>query len=407
MKTVCMVCQQTFPVADPRVRCTCGGLLEVKAAWRPALKEWDRRPLGVWRYREMLPLPADAVPVTLGEGGTGLHHVPRMAEWVGVDHLHVKNEGENPTGSFKDRGMTVGVSFAKALGHQVVGCASTGNTAASLAAYAARAGLTAVVLIPAGKIALGKLAQSIVHGAQVIAVRGNFDEALRAINTLADDGALYLLNSVNPLRLEGQKTLVWEALDQHDGTPDRIVYPVGNAGNISAAHKALKEWQAMDLLPSMPRLTGIQAEGAAPFVRLMQGDAERLVPDATPETIATAIRIGDPVSWPKARDAVRDTGGTVATVTDAEILEAQGQLASREGIFVEPASAASLAGLRKLVAAGEVDTGERIICVTTGNGLKDPDAVLKGGTREIIEVDADAEAVRAVLGASASISPRT
>ncbi len=401
MKNVCIECRSEYDVADPRMRCTCGGLLEVRAPWKPARAAWDRRPLGVWRYREMLPLPKGAEPVTLGEGGTGLHDVPKMAEWAGLRTLCVKNEGENPTGSFKDRGMTVGVTFAKALGHRVVGCASTGNTSASLAAYAARAGLQAVVVVPAGKIAMGKLAQSIVHGARVLAVRGNFDEALKVVNELAAARHLYLLNSINPLRLEGQKTLVWEALDQfrerYGGVPDRIVFPVGNAGNISAAHKALVEWHENGLLDQLPRLTGVQAAGASPFVHMVRSKAKRLVPEPHPETIATAIRIGDPVSWPKALRAVRDTGGTVTAVGDADILEAQRTLAAHEGIFVEPASAASLAGLRRLVGAGEVDKNERVICVTTGNGLKDPDAVLKGPAMTVREVDPDPRSVLEAL----------
>lgn len=401
MNDVCLDCGAAYPLSDPRTRCTCGGLLEVRAEWQPDRDAWDKRPLGVWRYREMLPLPDGAEPVTLGEGGTGLHTTTRLRDWTGIHELSIKNEGENPTGSFKDRGMTCGVSFAKAMGHTVVGCASTGNTAASLAAYAARAGLDAVVIIPAGKIALGKLAQSIVYGAKVVAVKGNFDDALRAIDALAKDGDLYLLNSINPIRLEGQKTLVWEALDQyrarHGTLPDRIVYPVGNAGNISAAHKALVEWKEHGLIDRIPKLTGIQAAGAAPFARMMADHADALTPEAHPETLATAIRIGNPVSWPKARRAVVETGGTVTTVTDEQILAAQRAIASMEGIFVEPASAASVAGLRKLVAAGEVAKNERVICVTTGNGLKDPDAVLRAADAAVVEVAADPDAIRGSL----------
>ncbi|MBW3582561.1 MAG: threonine synthase [Euryarchaeota archaeon] len=399
MLNYCIACDLTYPLDTNRMRCGCGGLMEVRADWKADHDTWRDRPLGVWRYREMLPHIDGMVPVTLGEGGTGLHRADRMAQWCGIDELHIKNEGENPTGSFKDRGMTVGVTMAKAMGHSVVGCASTGNTAASLAAYAARAGLTAVVVVPAGKIALGKLAQSIVHGARVLAVKGNFDQALETIGLLAEEGSLYLLNSINPLRLEGQKTLVWEVLDQLDEVPDRVVYPVGNAGNISAAHKALVERDRMGMLPRMPRLTGVQAEGAAPFARMMASGADTLTSEPRPETVATAIRIGHPVSWPKARAAVMETGGTVTTVTDEEILAAQRALASLEGIFVEPASAASLAGLRKLVHVREVDARERVVCITTGNGLKDPDAVLRTSEGAVIEVEPDPRHVRATLEA--------
>lgn len=401
MKDVCLDCGTEYPLSDPRTRCTCGGLLEVRAAWKPDPEAWAKRPLGVWRYREMLPLPEGAEPVTMGEGGTGLHVTSRLAKDIGVSDLRVKNEGENPTGSFKDRGMTCGVSFAKAMGHKIVGCASTGNTAASLAAYGARAGLDVVVIIPAGKIALGKLAQSIVYGAKVIAVRGNFDEALAAIDALARDGDLYLLNSINPIRLEGQKTLMWEILDQYreqtGSVPDRVIYPVGNAGNISAAHKALVEWKEAGLIDKLPKLTGIQAAGAAPFARMLTQGDDSLTPEPAPETIATAIRIGNPVSWPKAKAAVLQTGGTVTTVTDEEILAAQRHLAEQEGIFVEPASAASIAGLRKLVKAGTVNASERVVCVTTGNGLKDPDAVLKAADTSVIEVEATPEGIRGAL----------
>jgi threonine synthase len=345
----------------------------------------------------MLPILPDAPPVTLGEGATGLHETPRLARWAGVDDLRVKHEGENPTGSFKDRGMTAGVTLARAFGYDVVGCASTGNTSASLAAYAARAGLPAVVLVPAGKVARGKMAQAIAHGARVVAVEGNFDRALEIVDELADRGQVYLLNSVNPLRLEGQKTITWEVLDQLDDPPDRVVFPVGNAGNLSAAHKALQEWQEAGLVDDRPALTGVQAEGSAPFVDLFRGGGDELEPDPDPETRATAIRIGHPVNWPKARRAVEATGGTAVAVGDDEILEAQHVMASEEGVFAEPASAASVAGLRRLVDAGEVEADEDVVCVATGHGLKDPDAPLDGPAPDPVEVPATLEAVQGAL----------
>jgi threonine synthase len=421
LRLVCIRCAKAAEVSEPTMRCACGGLRQVEAKWQAPREKWDQRPLGVWRYREMLPAPSTGDLVTLAEGGTGLHEAPRLAKWAGVSGLWVKNEGENPTGSFKDRGMTAAVTMARSFGHHVVGCASTGNTAASMAAYAARAGMQAVVLVPAGNIALGKLAQSLVHGAQVIAVRGSFDAALEVIDELAQDGALYLLNSVNPLRLEGQKTLVWEVLDQlraaHENPPDVVVYPVGNAGNISAAHKALMEWHKAGLIDKLPRLIGVQAEGASPMVRFFEaggsfegGPEFQSEPD--PETIATAIRIGNPVSWPKAIQAVRSTGGTMITVTDQEIQEAQGLLAAREGLFVEPASAASVAGLRLLVERGDVGPDERVVAVATGNGLKDTAGVLERLSVSLVEVEPTVDAVREALPkkekrATPSLGPRS
>lgn len=342
----------------------------------PELPEgWRQRPFNAWRYKEFVPHDPAWPLVTLGEGGTPLLECPRLAAWCGVARLLVKLEGANPTGSFKDRGMTCAVSWAVARGARVLGCASTGNTAASLAAYAARAGVAAVVLVPEGKVALGKLAQAVAAGARVLEVKGSFDDAMRLVLALAAEGRLALLNSRNPFRLEGQKTLALEVLDQLDfRAPDRMVFPVGNAGNISAAHKALLELRATGLLEELPRLTGVQAEGAAPIARAMREGLPRAVPVPSPETFATAIRIGDPVSAPKALRAMRDTGGTCTAVPDAAIREAQLAMARREGLLVEPASAAPLAGLRALVARGEVARQETVVCVATGHGLKDPEA---------------------------------
>jgi threonine synthase len=292
----------------------------------------------------------------MGEGATGLHRCDRLAKALGLWALYVKNEGENPTGSFKDRGMTVGVTRAVELGARTVACASTGNTAASMAAYAAKAGLDAIVLLPSGKVAAGKVAQAVVHGARLVQIDGNFDDAMRVVQelSLAKRGP-YLLNSINPFRLEGQKTLAFELMEALGRAPDAVVLPMGNAGNISAIWKGFREFGGQ------PRMIGVQAAGAAPIVNGRR--VER------PETVATAIRIGSPVSWKKAVSAIRESNGHAGTVTDAEILRAQRDLAELEGLFVEPASAAPIAYLRKHRVRGTV------VAVATGHGLKDPDAV--------------------------------
>ena len=328
---------------------------------------------GVWRYRSLLPALDDAPPVTLREGDTPLLRCDRLAAWAGVRELRVKVEGANPTGSFKDRGMTVGVTLARALGVRAVGCASTGNTSASLAAYAARAGMTCVVHLPRGKIAAGKLAQAVAHGARVVEVDGSFDDAMAEVERRSTAGESYLLNSLNPLRLEGQKTLLFEVLESC--APDRVVFPVGNGGNVSAAHKAMREARETGLSTHAPILTGVQAEGAAPLARHYAG--QPYAPVARPETIATAIRIGDPVNARKALKAIRETGGALTTVTDAAIVDAQRRMAREEGLFVEPASAAPLAGLRRLVDEGVVARTESVVLVATGHGLKDTDAVAR------------------------------
>ena len=310
------------------------------------------------RYRERLPFaPADPV-VTLGEGSTPLVLAERLSQAVGAE-VHLKLEGANPTGSFKDRGMTCAVSAAVREGAEAVICASTGNTAASAAAYAAKAGLRGVVIIPDGKIATGKLAQALVYGARVIALRGNFDKALELVRELADRHPIALVNSVNEFRLEGQKTAAFELLEDLDGRLDALCIPVGNAGNITAYWKGFSEAGAA------PRLFGFQAEGAAPLVNG--------APVAEPETIASAIRIGNPARWEEAMNAMRASRGAIRAVSDAEILGAYRLLAQSEGIFCEPASAASVAGLIRYGADG----AERIVCVLTGHGLKDPDVALE------------------------------
>lgn len=344
---------------------------DLKGEKRPS---WDRRQLSVWKYRELLPIQSEESIITLAEGGTGLHRCKRLGRKLGLKKLYVKNEGENPTGSFKDRGMTVAISRAKELGKNKVLCASTGNTSASLAAYSARAGMECIVLVPKGKVAGGKMLQVAMHGARIIQVKGDFDQAFKTALELAElRGDLYLMNSINPYRLEGQKTLAFEISDQLDSkTPDTVILPVGNGGNISAAWKGFTEFEQLSITNRRPRMIGIQAEKAAPLAKAVKRKENKIRPVSNPQTLATAIRIGSPVNWPKVLKAIRESKGTAETVTDPEILQAQRDLATLEGIFVEPASAASIAGLKKLRANREIDPSETIVCVTTGHGLKDP-----------------------------------
>jgi threonine synthase len=331
------------------------------------------------RYRERLPFaPADPV-VSLDEGSTPLVAAPRLSERVGAE-VWLKVEGANPTGSFKDRGMTCAVSAAVREGAEAVICASTGNTAASAAAYAARAGLRGAVIVPEGKIATGKLAQALMHGARVVALKGNFDEALALVRQLADKHPVALVNSVNDFRIEGQKTAAFEILDSLGAEPDALCMPVGNAGNITAY------WRGFGERGARPRMFGFQAEGAAPLVH---GE-----PVEHPETVASAIRIGNPARWEDAMNAMTASGGAIRAVSDDQILDAYRMLAASEGIFCEPASAASVAGLLAHGTGG----AERIVCVLTGHGLKDPDVALKQ-VGAIVPCDPSLEAVeRAVLG---------
>lgn len=320
------------------------------------------------RYREFLPVESHTPIISLGEGDTPLMQLGgEFAERVPAK-VFVKFEGMNPTGSFKDRGMTLAVSKAAEAKSKAVMCASTGNTSASAAAYAARAGMKAIVLIPEGAIALGKLSQALMHGAEVIAVRGNFDDALRMVRELTDRHPITLVNSVNPYRIEGQKTAAFEICDALDGSaPDFLAIPVGNAGNITAYWKGFKEYEEAGRSQGRPRMLGFQAAGAAPIV-----DG---APVANPETIATAIRIGNPASWETAVAARDESGGVIQKVTDAEILDAYSMLA-REGIFCEPASAASVAGVLRLAQEGMFEADQHVVCVLTGHGLKDPDQAI-------------------------------
>jgi threonine synthase len=343
-------------------------------------------------YARFLPV-TDATPVvTLGEGGTPLVRLERIPAALGLPELelHVKLEGANPTGSFKDRGMTMAVSKAKEAGSEALICASTGNTSAAMAAYAARAGMRSFMLVPDGYVALGKLAQGIHYGAKVIPVRGNFDAALSLVRAIAERYPVTLVNSVNPFRIDGQQTAAFEVCDQLGGAPDVLAIPVGNAGNITAYWKGFNAYRSHGAIDALPRMFGFQAAGAAPIVT---GS-----PVAKPETIATAIRIGNPASWQGALGAIEESQGLIEAVTDAEILEAYRMLGRLEGIFCEPASAASVAGILKLARAGKLQGHERIVCVLTGNGLKDPDTAMSGIDQAPEVVDAEEADVLRAMG---------
>jgi threonine synthase len=346
----------------------------VTPGWRGVIEE----------YRAYLPVSATTPVITLQEGGTPLLPAARLSERVGAT-VWLKLEGINPTGSFKDRGMTVAISKALEEGAKAVVCGSTGNTSASAAAYAARAGLTCAVLIPEGYIALGKLAQALIHGARVLQIRGNFDAALDIVRQLGDSAPVTVVNSINPYRIEGQKTAAFEIVDVLGDAPDVHCVPVGNAGNITAYWKGYREYQDAGRLTKLPRMMGFQAAGAAPIV------AGHPIED--PDTVATAIRIGRPASWYGATAAAVESGGAISAVTDDEILAAYRYLAREESVFCEPASAAAVAGLVKV----GVPAGSTVVCVLTGHGLKDPDIAI-GQIAVPTPVDADARSVRAELG---------
>jgi threonine synthase len=341
------------------------------------------------RYKKYLPITRKTPLFTIGEGDTPLVRCDKLAERYGCGELYFKLEGCHPTGSFKDRGMVVAIAKAVEAGSQAVICASTGNTSASAAAYAAFCGLQCIIVIPGGKIALGKLAQAIVHGARIIAVDGNFDKALEIVRALTEKHPVTLVNSLNPNRIEGQKTAAFEIVDVLGDAPDYLFLPVGNAGNITAYWKGFKEYYEVGKAARKPRMYGCQAEGAAPIVR--GHSIEK------PETVATAIRIGNPASWQRAVAARDESGGIIDMVSDDEILVAQRIMASEAGVFGEPASAAPLAGLIKLAGQGRQFPGKTIVCVVTGSGLKDTEAALKK-TPQIIELPADIKAVEKALG---------
>ena len=340
------------------------------------------------RYRDLLARPDEAFPITLGEGGTPLIHAKRLGAELGLDALYLKFEGTNPTGSFKDRGMVLAVNRAVAGGARAIVCASTGNTAASAAAYAAAAGLPCFVVLPAGNVASGKLAQTLVAGARLILVDGNFDQALAAVRALEEDGGVVVVNSVNPDRIAGQQTGAFEIVDELGRAPDALALPVGNAGNITAYWAGFVRYAASGRTDGRrPRMLGFQADGAAPIVL---GE-----PVEAPETVATAIRIGNPASWQSAIAARDESGGLIEAVSDEEILGMQLRIARLEGIFCEPASAAGAAGVARLAAEGRLDRSASVVCVLTGHGLKDPEIIV--GDEPAATVPADVSAIREAM----------
>jgi len=389
----CLRCDATYTTREQVYTCRrCGGLLDVEHDM-DALKKVVSRELfdsrlgaldapynsGVWRYKEMIfPDAPDEQVVTRGEGNTNLYRAPKgLAAWVGASALQLKHEGENPTGSFKDRGMTGGVTHAVLVGATSVACASTGNTSAAMASYAALAGLQGLVFFPLGKISMGKLAQSIAYGATSVQVRGDFDKCLEIVRESCAQFGLYLLNSVNPFRLEGQKSIVIEIIQQRKWrVPDWIVLPGGNLGNTAAFGKGLHELHELGLIDRLPRIAVVQAAGASPFYQSYKSDFEEPLVPMQAETLATAIRIGNPAGYAKAIRTLRWTDGVVESVTDQEILDAKAQV-DRSGIGCEPASAASVAGVRKLILAGIIQPEEEVVALLTGHVLKDPDMVIK------------------------------
>jgi len=416
----CIGCGAEELETSPAVRCRdCGDLLEVRhrppelpgdilrALWQTrCCARPDTIASGVWRFQEVVLPNAGAERVSYPEGNTPLLFRQPLSDWAGLSWLGFKHEGHNPTGSFKDRGMTVAVTQARRIGARALACASTGNTAASLAAYAAQAGIPAVVLMPEGQVAAGKLAQAIAYGARVLEVRGDFDACLRVAEEAGAQHGVYLVNSINPFRIEGQKTIVLELLQQLGWeVPDWIVVPAGNLGNTAAFGKALEEARDWGLISRLPRIVAVQAEGAAPFARSFGGGfvtREAVVA----QTAATAIRIGDPASWDKAVRAIRLTDGIVTAVSDAAILEAKARI-DAAGVGCEPASAATLAAIMRLVAEGVITREDRVVAVLTGHLLKDPGAVVDfhltrrpppAGANPPVTIDPDADAVARSLG---------
>jgi len=392
-------CRATYPVTEVIYNCPrCGSLLEtdypgleldpenLKKVFRE--RRMDNSTLnqsGVWRYRELFPFLEDySHVVTLREGNTPLLQSRPAGEYGGLESITFKHQGFNPTGSFKDNGMTCGAAQAMRLGMNRVGCVSTGNTSASMTAYAAAAGLQPIIFIPHGNISYGKLAQALEYGARTLQVEANFDQILALVRELAGRLGIYLLNSINPFRIEGQKSIAIEMMDQRDwNPPDWVVLPGGNLGNISAIGKALREMHELGFIPRVPRLAVVQAVGASPFYRFMQSPApDAFAAEKKPETLATAIRIGDPVSWPKAWQEIGGSGGAVEMVTEAEIADAKAQI-GKAGIGCEPASAATLAGIKKLTAAGVIGRSADVVAVLTGNLLKDPDYVYRYHTGQL------------------------
>ncbi|MHA2224370.1 MAG: threonine synthase [Candidatus Hodarchaeales archaeon] len=390
----CISCHQTYPISNIRYRCSCGNLLEVNHNWtlffsKNDLEKYKNVPSGVWRYKPIIyPDIPDKNIVMRGEGRTNLYRATEnINAFSGSKKLYFKHEGENPTGSFKDRGMTVGITEALNRKMNTVFCASTGNTSASLAAYASYAGLHSVVIIPEGKIAHGKLAQALAYGAEVFSVKGTFDTSMQVVQQLASRKGWYLLNSVNPWRIEGQKTIIFELLENLEWqTPDWIVIPAGNLGNTSAFGKALKESIDLGLINDIPKLVAVQANGAQPFVKYWKSSS--FIPEQNPYTLATAINIGNPVSYLKGMSALKYTNGLATNVSDETIMNAKAIIDS-SGIGCEPASATTLAGIKKLIENGTILPSEKIIAILTGHLLKDPQIVLKYHQNQLEEIQAE------------------
>ena len=411
-------CRTRYPLNEVIYNCPkCGGLLEVAYPKNPigadALKKLFRErrmsnakldQSGVWRYRELIDFAdkPESQVVTLREGNTPLLDAPRAAGYGGLDKITFKHQGFNPTGSFKDNGMTCGATQAVRLGMKRVACVSTGNTSASMAAYAAAGGLEPIIFIPHGNISYGKLAQALEYGAKTLQVEANFDQILALVRVLSEKLGIYLLNSINPFRIEGQKSIVIEMMDQRDwNPPDWIVLPGGNLGNVSAFGKALRELLEQGFIAKLPRLAVVQAEGAAPFYEFMR-DRSAFVAVHHPETLATAIKIGDPVSWPKALHEIITTNGVVEKVSEQEIADAKAVIGA-SGIGCEPASAATLAGIRKLTAAGVIAHDADVVAVLTGNVLKDPDYIYRYHTGQLD--DPRGKRLRSTFGNAPTVVP--
>lgn len=412
----CSTCRQSFSINETSVQCkSCGGLLEIshpapkisgtelKKRWDDTLSNFANRPhpfaSGVWRFHDaVMPVREDRI-ISHPEGNTPLLHRDTISKWTGVTRVQIKHEGHNPTGSFKDRGMAVAVTRAKEIGAAGVLCASTGNTSSSLASYASTASIPSAVLVPAGNIARGKLAQTLAYGAKTIVLDGNFDDCLKLAREASERLGWYLVNSLNPFRLEGQKTIVYELLQQRGWlVPDWIVLPAGNLGNTAAFGKALKELLEWRVIDRLPRIAAVQAEGAAPFAASFRDDFKTRH-TVTPDTVATAIRIGNPASYDRAVEVIQNTNGYVTSVTDQEILEAKSVIDS-SGVGCEPASAASVAGVRSLVQKGIIKSDDDVVAILTGHILKDPETTMsqqRSDTHEQITVENSFRAVETIL----------
>jgi threonine synthase len=417
----CVHCGRNKPIDDVYI-CKCGGLYDVFHHFEDITLDFLDNKLqsiesfwssGVWRYKELIhPKLDQKFIVSRPEGNTNIYYRKRVSDYVDIQSLYMKHEGENPTGSFKDRGMTVGISVAINEGSKKVACASTGNTSASMAAYAAQAGLQGIVFIPEGMIAYGKLAQALAFGAKVIQVKGNFDEAMNLIKTGSKHLGFYILNSLNPWRIEGQKSIIFELLQQRRwNPPDWIAVPAGNLGNTAAFGKALSELKYLGLIDKIPRIASVQAAGANPFYRQWKNDDKKLI-SMKPNTLASAIKIGNPVNWEKALRSINQTNGTVEEVSDEEIMDAKAVI-DASGIGCEPASAASVAGVKKLRRRGVINNDEDVVCILTGDLMKDSDITIQyhlGTLSSIktirsnkpIEVDPNLDIINAILQESES-----